>query len=65
MARVLEKELRRAGDVTTILEERDRFSVFRLLAITEEEWTVTAVQFPKRDFEGWFEEAEPGTFSLR
>src|SRR5664280_1308750 len=31
MAKVLEKELRVKGDVTTILEERNRFSVFRLV----------------------------------
>ena len=35
MARVLEKELKKSGDVTTILEERDRFSVLRLIAVTE------------------------------
>lgn len=55
MARVLEKELRRPGDVTTILEERDRFSVFRLQGLDGAEWRVLAVQIPKRDFEGWFE----------
>ena len=31
MANVLEKELKKKGDVTTILEERNRFSVFRLV----------------------------------
>jgi len=53
MARVLEKELKKAGDVTTILEERDRFEVFRLIAITKESWRVDAVRFPKVDFDSW------------
>jgi hypothetical protein len=53
LAAVLEKELRKPGDVTTILEERDRFEVFRLVAITQESWKVEAVRFPKADFESW------------
>jgi hypothetical protein len=57
MAKVLEKELKSKGDVTTILEERDRFSVFRLVAISTDEWLVEGVQVPKTDFEAWFERA--------
>jgi hypothetical protein len=55
MAAVLEKQLAKRGDVTTILEERDRFSVFRLVASQPDEWLVEAVQLPKRDFEGWLD----------
>jgi hypothetical protein len=55
VARVLEKELKAKGDVTTILEERDRFSVFRLLEATSDGWLVTGVRIPKRDFESWLE----------
>jgi hypothetical protein len=54
MAAVLEKELHRPGDVTTILEQRDWFEVFRLIAVTDDAWTVEAVRFPKVDFEAWF-----------
>ena len=57
MARVLEKELTKPGDVTTILEQRDRFEVFRLLAVTEESWKVEAVRVAKVDFDAWFEKA--------
>ena len=55
VAAVLEKELKRPGDVTTILEERDQFEVFRLLAITGESWKLETVRFSKRDFDSWLE----------
>ena len=61
MAKVLEKELKTKGDVTTILEERDRFSVFRLVAAGPDDWLVEGIQVPKRDFEGWLAaKVEPG-----
>jgi len=53
MAKVLETELKSKGDVTTILEERDRFSVFRLVAAGADEWLVEGVQVPKKDFDAW------------
>jgi hypothetical protein len=53
MATVLERELKAKGDVTTILEERDRFSVFRLVTSSADEWLVEGVRVPKRDFEKW------------
>jgi hypothetical protein len=53
MLKVLEKELRARGDVTTILEERNRFSVFRLVTPDAAEWLVEAVQVSKRDFDRW------------
>jgi hypothetical protein len=40
--------------VTTVLEQRDRFEVLRLTAVTDDVWTVDAVRFPKVDFEAWF-----------
>jgi hypothetical protein len=55
MAAVLERELKKPGDVTTILEERDRFSVFRLIEVKPDSWRVDAVTFPKVDFDTWFE----------
>ena len=55
MAAVLEKELKRPGDVTTILEERDGFEVFRLVEVTTQSWRVEAVRFPKLDFDSWLE----------
>jgi hypothetical protein len=55
MAKVLEKELKTKGDVTTILEERNRFSVFRLMTSDAGEWLVEAVQVPKRDFDRWLD----------
>ncbi len=54
MAAVLEKELKATGDVTTILEERARFSVFRLVRSDAKEWVVDAVVVPKLDFDRWF-----------
>jgi hypothetical protein len=57
MARVLEKELRTKGDVTTILEERNLFSVFRLVTSDAGEWLVEAVQIPKVDFDRWLDSA--------
>lgn len=54
-AAVLERELVKPGDVTTILAERDRFSVYRLIAADPSEWTVLAVEVPKRPFDSWFE----------
>jgi hypothetical protein len=55
MAAVLEKELTMPGDVTTILEERDRFEVFHLLEATGETWTVEAIRITKVDFDAWLE----------
>ena len=57
LATVLEKQLRRTGDVTTILEERVQFEVFRLIEATDETWKVLAVRVAKVDFEVWFAEA--------
>lgn len=57
MLKVLEKELRARGDVTTILEERNRFSVFRLVTSDAGEWLVEAVRIPKREFDRWLEAA--------
>jgi hypothetical protein len=57
MAKVLENELRAKGDVTTILEERNLFSVFRLVTPDAGEWLVEAVQVPKRDFDRWLDAA--------
>ena len=61
MAAVLEGELRKPGDVTTILEERDRFSVFRLIEAKTDSWKVDAVTFPKVDFDAWFERVSSKT----
>jgi hypothetical protein len=41
--------------VTTILEERDCFEVFRLIASTEDSWSLEAVRVPKVDFDSWLE----------
>ena len=61
LAAVLERELVKPGDVTTILEERDRFSVFRLIEKPRVSWRVEAVTFPKVDFDTWFEKVRPST----
>lgn len=63
-AKVLEKELVKPGDVTTILAERDRFSVYRLIAADPSEWYVLAIEVPKRLFDPWFE-AEAKKLSRR
>ncbi len=55
-ARALEAQLRRPGDVSTVLSEWDRFAVYRLREATDVAWTVEAAIFPKRDFESWFRE---------
>ncbi len=55
LAAVLEKELKSPGDVTTILEDREQFRVFRLLDATADEWRVEVVAFPKIGFDSWFE----------
>ena len=59
LAKVLEKELEKPGDVTTILEHSDRFDVYRLLSISSERWKVEAVSFPKLDFDQWFDQIRP------
>jgi hypothetical protein len=59
MAKALEKELKKKGDVTTILEERNRFSVFRLVSSDAGEWLVEAVEVPKRDFDRWLVKIPP------
>jgi len=55
--RALEAQLLRPGDVSTVLSEWDRFTVYRLIEKTEDARMVEAVVFPKRDFESWFQEA--------
>jgi len=57
IAAVLEKELKRTGDATTILEEGDQFRVFRLIEASDETWKVDAVRFPKLAFDTWFSQA--------
>ena len=57
MVTVLEKELKAKGDVTTILEERNRFSVFCLVRSDPQEWLVQAVVVPKREFDRWLDDA--------
>jgi hypothetical protein len=59
-ARVLEAQLQRSGDVSTILSEPDRFAVYRLIEATEESWKVEAAVFLKRDFAQWFRETTAG-----
>ncbi len=54
VAAALRQQLRKPGDVTTILEERGHFEVYRLVSSTPEVWKVQAIAFPKVDFEGWF-----------
>ena len=59
MTALLERELKRPGDVTTILEERDRFEIFRLVEVTRESWKVETATFPKVDFDSWLEKNAP------
>jgi hypothetical protein len=54
VAEVLDKQLRDPGNVTTILEERDQFEVYRLVDRAKDVLTVEVVRVPKRDFESWF-----------
>jgi hypothetical protein len=65
MVRVLERELAAPGAVTTILEERYRFSAFRLVRADPTEWLVDGVMVSKRDFERWFDEAVGRLGALR
>ena len=51
---VLEKELHRPGEISTILEYRDRFEVYRLLEAQPATWRVEAVRFSKEDFDAWY-----------
>lgn len=57
LGNVLTRELRKPGDVTTVLEHRDRFEVMRLVQIHPEYWKVELVTIPKLDFDTWFERA--------
>lgn len=60
VAVVLDRELKKPGDVTTILEQRERFQVFRLVEIKPESWKVEGVIVPKVGFDEWFEKAKQG-----
>jgi hypothetical protein len=51
---VLDGQLRRPGDVTTILEQRDQFEVYRLVERAGDTLTIERVQVPKCDLESWF-----------
>ena len=51
---VLERELKFPADVTTILEERSAFVVYRLVAVTPSSWRVDAIEVAKVDFDSWF-----------
>jgi hypothetical protein len=57
MSRVLERQLNSNGNVTAILEEWNRFSVFRSVTSDASEWIVDAVWIPKREFDEWLEVA--------
>lgn len=54
VAVVLERELKKPGDVTTILEQREVFQVFRLVEIRADSWKVEGVTVPKLPFDEWF-----------
>jgi hypothetical protein len=60
MLAVLEKEARSKGDVTTILEEKSLFSVFRLVSSEPDVWFVEVVRIPKRDFDRWLARSQAG-----
>lgn len=53
---VLDRELKRPGDVTTILEDREAFQVMRLIARRKARFTVEVVAVPKRSFDEWLNE---------
>ena len=62
-AAALETQLLRPGDVSNVLSEWDRFTVYRLVERTDESWIVEAVILPRRGFDSWFVEvaaARPG-----
>ena len=61
VAVVLERELKTPGDVTTILEQREAFRVFRLVEINAESWKVEGVTVQKVAFDEWFERAKQGS----
>ncbi len=60
VAVVLERELKKPGEVTTILEQREVFQVFRLVEIRAGSWKVEGVTVPKVPFDEWFEKAKQG-----
>lgn len=62
---LLEKELHQPGDVSTILEYRDHFEVYRLIDATPERWRVEAVDFPKEDFDSWYASVRQTSHSPR
>lgn len=51
---VVARELKKPGDVSTILEYRDRFEVYRLIAATPSAWRVAMVRIPKQTFDAWY-----------
>jgi hypothetical protein len=57
---VLEKELKKPGDVTTILEDRQQFQVFRLVERQGPVFKLEAVNVPKRSFDAWLSEVGAG-----
>ena len=52
----LEKQLKQPGDVTTILEDRRHFQVFRLVERRDGVFKVEAVSIPKRPFDDWMKD---------
>jgi hypothetical protein len=58
---VLEKELKKPGDVTTILEDRQQFQVFRLVERQGPVFKLEAVNVPKRPFDVWLAEVGGGS----
>jgi hypothetical protein len=64
VATLLQGQLHRPGDVSTIVEWPDRFEVFRLIEATEQAWKVDGVRVGKVAFEDWFERVQPGARAL-
>jgi len=54
----LSKELKKSGDVSTILEFHDRFEVYKLIRVEAgKSWRAHLVRISKENFDTWYEQA--------
>lgn len=64
LSAVLDQELKRRGDVTTVLEDRSGFQVMRLVQREGKAFKVEAVRVAKRSLDEWLDEM-PGDVAVR
>lgn len=53
LCEVLKTQLRKAGDVSSVIETPEGFSIYRAKELTAEQWKVETVFIPRKSYDAW------------